>query len=984
MNPEDQNPLPDELRHKFPDLRPVKKPPPLTTINGIGLSMYGRRDADEETGTYVKTHCVCLVFIPILALGAYRVADADRGWYFIGKEKLSGFARGWNIAILCLAILGGGWVAQNSYTSSPKFHAGQQLAKAAAALEAGNDLEAARLYKTVATGGARESEGRAGLQQALDRCLDSNSPETLQKAFELIDRLPANLQSPPLVPDAFDRGIKHVERIGTSDPDAALDLLAAVRLIDPTNAAARPLEVGYLTTVLAANPHRTNRAVELALIHEADQDWDACVRVLEPVRDGLDSTEGARILGQHLLRQGENEAAYALLRPYVEARLEQLRSVEQNYTNAVAASYRRALDHLNDGRAPKSFYTAYDQASEAEQEALVDGFISDWMERDAAYQRALEQLHAAGRIVHVTLDLGIVQLNRAQSLRDPAARKAELEAAEKTFLAIRGMAGDTDEYRLFLGQVYYWLGRLEEGRALFEELLAANERSYGTLMAVSSTLREVGEDSLARQFTEEAYATAQTDQERYGAASLRARTQKDTEDQIAWLEKSDPAAVDIQISLNAARGEKALSDGQRDLAADLLRKAIAGYERLPKNSASLNNCGLVYFDLYGVTGNLKDHDRGLALLDEAVAMEPGNSVLLVNTASQLIDRAYMDTVGDTIRFGVIKAAPDRTMLSHLYGNEQEREQVYQRLRANEHMKKGLAYLDKVMLLAPRNPSPYWMAVSQYGAFRDLDQLKQLQQRLQATSPDLDHILQSTRDAYAGVKDDERREQLEREIARHVALLTQPEVTGHPPTELFVKTELNGLRQGAFAVGLPTDTANLLAEARSLYRAHPGTGTRSRMISALLLRAHEQLSQANTQYAALAESTRRSLSPRYLMTQLILFDHPAVRPLREMPEFREAAALVQEGCARFPTSPDATDWVLLNAITPAEAERLRPAVAANEAGRLRDQLQGQLNPASVSAIVEEACVRQFTGDAAGARDVCEQAIKDGLPLPPPWR
>ena len=86
---------------------------------------------------------------------------------------------------------------------------------------------------------------------------------------------------------------------------------------------------------------------------------------------------------------------------------------------------------------------------------------------------------------------------------DPAARKAELEAAEKTFLAIRGMAGDTDEYRLFLGQVYYWLGRLEEGRALFEELLAANERSYGTLMAVSSTLREVGEDSLARQFTEE-------------------------------------------------------------------------------------------------------------------------------------------------------------------------------------------------------------------------------------------------------------------------------------------------------------------------------------------------------------------------------------------------------------------------------------------------------------------------------------------------
>ena len=124
-----------------------------------------------------------------------------------------------------------------------------------------------------------------------------------------------------------------------------------------------------------------------------------------------------------------------------------------------------------------------------------------------------------------------------------------------------------------------------------------------------------------------------------------------------WLEKADPNSINIQISLSAARGEKALADGQLDLAAEQLRMAIAGYEKLPKDSASLNNCGLVYFHLYEITGDLKDHDRGLALLDEAVALEPGNSVLLINTASQLIDRAYMDIVGDAIRFGQFEPPP---------------------------------------------------------------------------------------------------------------------------------------------------------------------------------------------------------------------------------------------------------------------------------------------------------------------------------------
>ena len=69
----------ETFRQKFPGLRPVGGPPPLFGINGCGLRIYGRRDFDGETGTYVATYFATLLFVPIVALGAYRVADAPGG-----------------------------------------------------------------------------------------------------------------------------------------------------------------------------------------------------------------------------------------------------------------------------------------------------------------------------------------------------------------------------------------------------------------------------------------------------------------------------------------------------------------------------------------------------------------------------------------------------------------------------------------------------------------------------------------------------------------------------------------------------------------------------------------------------------------------------------------------------------------------------------------------------------------------------------------
>src|SRR5436305_10021873 len=152
---------------------------------------------------------------------------------------------------------------------------------------------------------------------------------------------------------------------------------------------------------------------------------------------------------------------------------------------------------------------------------------------------------------------------------------------------------------------------------------------------------------------EEAYKTTQKKEEKYAAASLRAHIQKDVEDAIEWLEKSNPENTAIQISLNGARGEKALQQGQRELASDFLRKAIAGYQVQPRTSATLNNWGLAYLNLYGATGKREDQMHGVALMEEAVTLEPGNSVLLNNIMYTLLSSAATDLVREFVHLEIL-------------------------------------------------------------------------------------------------------------------------------------------------------------------------------------------------------------------------------------------------------------------------------------------------------------------------------------------
>ena len=108
----------DELKAPRP-LGPNDSTPSLGRFNGFGVGFYGRRDPWPNR-SYVTTHCISALWIPVLPLSAWRVIDAEGGYHVLAREQLSPFARlvRWAVpAAVVLAIVGFGIT---SYMNDPE------------------------------------------------------------------------------------------------------------------------------------------------------------------------------------------------------------------------------------------------------------------------------------------------------------------------------------------------------------------------------------------------------------------------------------------------------------------------------------------------------------------------------------------------------------------------------------------------------------------------------------------------------------------------------------------------------------------------------------------------------------------------------------------------------------------------------------------------------------------------------------------------
>ena len=587
------------------------------------------------------------------------------------------------------------------YLQSDAYAYGQMLKQAESARDTGDLVGALTIYKEVYS--ASESH-RADAGAAIRTMLsigtlgDLSAPELAETLDILSDFDVMPLGNPDPIYSLVRQRITaaDVSVNDVADNIAVHKLVHALEDLDPEGDDLSDMHQQVVEAIYASDPTNLDAAVDMAVAPFESGDAEAVKAILEPIRSTLVDSEGARMLGQIYLSEGRTSDAYPLLSNYTKVRLAIFKEAETKIITLQDEIWEREIEALSRGEGPQSFYDEYNSLSPEEQQVFVDNYVVQKLENDAWYNAALEEYRSTAAIVPVALDFGVLQLRNAESMTDEAARNAELNAAEETFLSIQNVAGDSDDYKLYLGQVYFWLGRQNEGQALFDDLLRANQRSPMALLSVGGTLRTLGKVQLAEELCEEAYNSSDDNALKSDAAYLLSLLSTTTEDRVLWLERSDTTLPYVQISLKEAQGHLAAQKGQTQEAITLYRGAIDLSDALPASPSTYNNTALIHFGLHNLTGEKSDYAQGADLMSKAVELSPDDGIVLSNAATALITKSLYDTIESRVDFKTLRQTPTIHTFGYFYENEDEKSVLRDKLAANPDLQKAIDYYERAI------------------------------------------------------------------------------------------------------------------------------------------------------------------------------------------------------------------------------------------------------------------------------------------------
>lgn len=973
----------DELFERFPEMKPVSKAPSLHTVNGIGTMVYGRRDYDPETGTCVLTQWLTVIFIPLIPIAAYRVADAaGGGWYFLGRVPLSGVAKGWPLCLLLIAAGFAGFLAWGAHTGSPSYKAKEQLAEADRLRDQGRLAEAARVCREVAEG---PTEHAGAAVKSVVAMLDS--PELREKAppdqMAGVFRVAYDLRERPGAlkeKDLFERGLALAVARAEDSPAGSLAVLEAVEPAAPSPEALLPAKQKVLERLTAERPDDVELLSKLAVVYESSRQRDRCQKLLEPHVKELGVTEGARVLGMIYADQDKHEEAYALLQPYADIHLKALHDAEQKFEDALKALEERTFQMLDGGKVADFPYERYKQGTKAQQQQILGEYMANRVKNDPEIKRQREALARESVVVPVALDLGIVQLRRAEHMNDPKARKDELERAEKTFLAVRTQVGESNEYRLSLAQVYYWLGKQADGRKLFDEVLKGDGRKYETLMLVATLLRELGAAAESRTFSEEAYNQQGVELEkRQHAALLRAITSTDLDDELVWLERSNPASPNTKASLATARGRTALRDGKDEEAAGFFREAVKIYAGQPETPGTLNNGALASLALFHATGEREALDKAVQMFEKALKLKPGDGILVGNVAGVALGAALRDVVGDRIDLKKLKQEGGIELCSYLYADREGRQVIVRRVKENAGVARARGHYDRALVLAPNNAHVYLGYQRLLSFVGDHDALRSLARRAEEASPDVAASKQEALDFFQGKNDEKNRKEFAAGVVR--AERTLKEVRGAGGVTFAVAAV--GVVHAKLAqepLGVALDLDELVRLAEEAHKAAPSVATSAALEAALLARASKALAAREPEYAAMARRAQRSLGSTYLVAVALWREGKPREAALADADVKRALESIRARAAAFPDDPSEWQWAMLRAAHPEDAAKIAEALKTNEgAGRDR-ALEARLSPTNAATAFRLCWALDSAGKPKEALDALRRCAADGVPLP----
>ena len=157
---------------------------------------------------------------------------------------------------------------------------------------------------------------------------------------------------------------------------------------------------------------------------------------------------------------------------------------------------------------------------------------------------------------------------------------------------------------------------------------------------------------------------------------------------------------------------------------------------LPENASTLNNGGLACLNLYRVTGDQTVLDKGVRMLEKALALSPGDGILAANVAHSLLGAALSEVIGDRVQLRKLRRPGGLGDLSYLYRDAASREALIHKIKESAAFAKARTQLDRALILSPKNSGLYAINEVLLWYLSDVDGLATLEHRAAEAHIDL--------------------------------------------------------------------------------------------------------------------------------------------------------------------------------------------------------------------------------------------------------
>src|SRR5262249_25489485 len=131
-----------------------------------------------------------------------------------------------------------------------------------------------------------------------------------------------------------------------------------------------------------------------------------------------------------------------------------------------------------------------------------------------------------------------------------------------------------------------------------------------------------------------------------------------------------------------------------------------------------------------------------------------------------------DVIDEAIDLKALKHSGDNSLLAYLYADQAGKRRLTERLNAHPATVKAMSFLERLLILAPKNPEVYRTLRSLYEGQRSAAKLRDLTAALEKGQPDLSTEKKLSLDYFAGKQDESIRKEREGQIERYAKLIKE--------------------------------------------------------------------------------------------------------------------------------------------------------------------------------------------------------------------